>query len=495
MKVQINPERCQGHGRCYDLAPGLFGDDDEGYGTGPRRRHRAAGARSTTRVWPRLNCPEHAIELTEEGLTWPSMTASPATPRSRRRARPLGTRSEIITGPVSDWATDFSHLEPEWAADPYPIQDDLRQRCPIAHTDRFGGGWLPTRYEDVAAIAYDTERFSSRAIIVSNFRPPRELAPIGGVAADLLRPAVPPRRAQAAAARVHQEGDRQAGAGHQGVLPRADRRVRGAGRRRRRRRLRAAHPGAGHRRHARLPPGGRAAVPRVRRGPARGHQPAAGGAHRRGSSGCSTTCSRRSTTTSSNPRDDLTTYLLNAEIYGQKLDPDHVAGTMALLLIAGIDTTWSAIGASLWHLAKTPGRPRSASSAEPELLPTAMEELLRAYAPVTMARLVKEDMHWHGVRHEGRRLDPAVVPGGQPRPGAVRPAPTRSSSTARSTGTPRSASASTAASVRTWRGWSSGSPSKCGSSGSRGSPSHDPAAVTWSAGQIRGPRTLPLRIG
>ena len=94
--------------------------------------------------------------------------------------RPLGTRNEIITGPVTDWATDFSHLEPEWSADPYPIQDDLRQRCPIAHTERFGGGWLPTRYDDVAAIAADTERFSSRSIIMSNFRPPRELAPIGG---------------------------------------------------------------------------------------------------------------------------------------------------------------------------------------------------------------------------------------------------------------------------------------------------------------------------
>ena len=56
-----------------------------------------------------------------------------------REDGPVGTRSEIITGPVSDWATDFSHLEPEWAADPYPIQDDLRQRCPIAHTERFGG--------------------------------------------------------------------------------------------------------------------------------------------------------------------------------------------------------------------------------------------------------------------------------------------------------------------------------------------------------------------
>jgi hypothetical protein len=90
--------------------------------------------------------------------------------RSRDDDTPVGVRNEIITGPVSDWATDFSHLEPEWASDPYSIQDDLRQRCPIAHTSRFGGAWLPTRYEDVAAIAYDTERFSSRSIILSNFR-------------------------------------------------------------------------------------------------------------------------------------------------------------------------------------------------------------------------------------------------------------------------------------------------------------------------------------
>src|SRR5271170_6910144 len=97
-----------------------------------------------------------------------------------REDEPEGTRSEIITGPVGDWATDFSHLEPEWSADPFPIQDDLRQRCPVAHTERFGGVWLPTRYDDVASIAYDTERFSSRSIVISNFRPPLDLAPVGG---------------------------------------------------------------------------------------------------------------------------------------------------------------------------------------------------------------------------------------------------------------------------------------------------------------------------
>jgi cytochrome P450 len=51
------------------------------------------------------------------------------------------------------------------------------------------------------------------------------------------------------------------------------------------------------------------------------------------------------------PRDDFTNYLLNAEIEGNKLQDEHIAGTIILTLVAGIDTTWSAIGAALWHLA------------------------------------------------------------------------------------------------------------------------------------------------
>lgn len=65
MKLQINPGLCQGHGRCYDLAPELFGDDDEGYGqvlgdglVTPAREEAARRAVA--------NCPERAIELTEE---------------------------------------------------------------------------------------------------------------------------------------------------------------------------------------------------------------------------------------------------------------------------------------------------------------------------------------------------------------------------------------------------------------------------------------------
>ena len=74
--------------------------------------------------------------------------------------------------PVKDWATDFDHLDPRWIEDPFPIWDELRQKCPIAHTERFNGVYLPTRYEDVRAIAYDPEHFSSRKVIVRESPPP-----------------------------------------------------------------------------------------------------------------------------------------------------------------------------------------------------------------------------------------------------------------------------------------------------------------------------------
>ena len=70
-------------------------------------------------------------------------------------------------------------------------------------------------------------------------------------------------------------------------------------------------------------------------------------------------------------------------------------GSIVLLLLAGIDTTWSAIGSSIWHLATHPDD-RRRLVAEPELMPTAIEELLRAYAPVTMARMVAKDHDFHG---------------------------------------------------------------------------------------------------
>jgi cytochrome P450 len=93
--------------------------------------------------------------------------------------------------------------------------------------------------------------------------------------------------------------------------------------------------------------------------------------------------------------DDLLTYLLHAEVDDGPVDDMVILGMAILTMIAGIDTTWSAIGSSLWHLA-THGEDRRRLVADPGLMDTAVEELLRAYAPVTMARVVTGDIEFEG---------------------------------------------------------------------------------------------------
>ena len=85
--------------------------------------------------------------------------------------------------PATSWATDFDHADPAYNANAHEIWDELRETCPVAHTDRYGGAWLPVRHADVSAIARDTDHFSSEGAVLSN-KPPRDewvsTAPIGG---------------------------------------------------------------------------------------------------------------------------------------------------------------------------------------------------------------------------------------------------------------------------------------------------------------------------
>src|SRR5882724_10834674 len=73
--------------------------------------------------------------------------------------------------PVTDWVNDFDHTDPRWTENPFPIWDELRNECPVVHTKRFLGCYLPTTYQAVKEIAYDTEHFSSRRVVVRDVRP------------------------------------------------------------------------------------------------------------------------------------------------------------------------------------------------------------------------------------------------------------------------------------------------------------------------------------
>ncbi|MBN9268245.1 MAG: cytochrome P450 [Hyphomicrobium sp.] len=265
--------------------------------------------------------------------------------------------------PVTDWSTDWDHLDPNWRDNPYPIWDDLREKCPIAHTKRFLGAYLPTSYAAVKAIAYDTKSFSSRRVVVREVRPepPMPSPPISSdpphhkPAKQLLLPPFTPDEMKKleprARAICNELIDKFIADG------RCD-----------------------------------AAQMYTR------HIPVRVIAHMLDV-----------------PESDgdqfiqwiheiLELGITNDEILmkavhemsmyfagdGKPLPPQEVLGMIRLLLIAGIDTTWSAIGSSPWHLARTPAD-RQRLIDEPKLMPTAIEEFLRAYAPVTMAREVVQD--------------------------------------------------------------------------------------------------------
>lgn len=71
MKVQIDSNLCQGHGRCYDLAPDLFGEDEEGYATLTdltADRDVPADREGDARL-AAANCPESAVLVQQEART------------------------------------------------------------------------------------------------------------------------------------------------------------------------------------------------------------------------------------------------------------------------------------------------------------------------------------------------------------------------------------------------------------------------------------------
>jgi cytochrome P450 len=98
------------------------------------------------------------------------------------------------------------------------------------------------------------------------------------------------------------------------------------------------------------------------------------------------------------PKDDMLTMIANAEIDGKEVDWNIKIGYVRLQIVAGIDTTWSAIGSGLWHFAQHNDEVQRLVAVDNDhmLWQTANEEVLRYYAPVTMARKVIKDTEVSG---------------------------------------------------------------------------------------------------
>ncbi len=299
-------------------------------------------------------------------------------------------------GPVTDWATDFDLMDKDYVVRPERRWAEQRAECPIAFTERRQRTWLPVRYADISEIAHDPDRFSSRDIVVvSPFdQPINDLLPVPPISSDppehtwarrLLLPAFGPTAiddmtpiTRALAHRLIDEhfvdGHGDAAADYARHIP-----------------VRVIAQMLG--------------VPVddedqftgwVVRTLQDGFQNIAGAMDAIGEMTMyfvDAVAERRAMEPGTRP-DDIITLLIEAETE-EPISDQHLLGTCFLLLVAGIDTTWSNIGSALLHLATNPHDQQRLRD-EPELMPVAVEEFLRFYSPVTMARYVTTDTDFNG---------------------------------------------------------------------------------------------------
>lgn len=304
-------------------------------------------------------------------------------------------------GPVEDWTTDYDIRNDDYIENPVPIWAEMREKCPIAHTDRLGGSWNPTRFDDLRAMAKMIPELSSRQVLVM---PPAPNAPemsryeqqiaAAPITADppihtwtrrMLLPAFAPR----AVARYSEHTEELCHAliddfietgecdgavqYSQQIPPRVIAHMIGV------------DPGMADQfvEWVNYVLGDGLHQPELRL-KARDEMLAFIGAEVE---------SRMQ-----DPQEDLLTELLFMELDDPeaKITPEVVVGITNLLIVAGIDTTWSSIGSALWHLGTYPDD-RQRLLDEPEILPMAIEEFLRYYAPVTMARIAETDVDYNGV--------------------------------------------------------------------------------------------------
>ena len=413
----------------------------------------------------------------------------------------------MTTEQKKDWTTDYDIFDPGYVRDPFPVWDELRGKCPVAHTQRWGGSWMPTRYEDLFAMAQDIQHFSSQQVLVA---PPgagteegdAQLAAYDEAGDEFAGVAAPPitsdppehtwsrrlllpvfsiraiekfepltrEHCRALIARIIDRGSGDAAVDYAQQIPPY---------------VIAAMLG----------------VPRdmtstftgwVRDFLEFGLRDITKAIDARQSI-LAFMWQQIQERRSNGGGDDLLSYLVNAQVDGKPVPDTHILGTSFLILVAGIDTTWSSIGSAMWHLAQHPEHCERLI-AEPELMPNAVEELLRAYSPVTMARLVVEDVDYNGCPMKaGDRLlmnfpaanrDPEKFPD----PDEVILDRPENPHIAFGVGIHRCAGSNLArmemrVAIQEWLA---------------AIPKfrlEDPAKVTWAGGQVRGPRTLPVVLG
>jgi cytochrome P450 len=282
---------------------------------------------------------------------------------------------------------DFDHYTSAFAEDPWSIYDELRSTAPIAWSDKQEGFWVVTSHELIGAISRDHEHFSTRHVSIPKGQfgddlivlPPMTLDPPEHTAVrKLLLPAFVPQHIN-----KYEDDVREF---CRSLI--ADFKERGE--------CDASYE------YARRVPiymiSRMLGVPREREESFTGWIKALvetgvaldpDGAFVAAAEflGFITDeiAKRRE-----QPTDDLISVLLETETDGVRISETDLVGSIFFMIVAGIDTTWSTVSEALLYLAGHP-EDRHRLAGQLDLVPTAVEEFLRLYAPATVGRVVIKD--------------------------------------------------------------------------------------------------------
>ena len=351
-----------------------------------------------------------------------------------------------VACPFSDdwYAHHFDHVSPDLAQNLHETLATMRDRHPVAYSEEHGGFWVVTGYEDVLRVGAGLAHL--------------QLGPRRVGARDQDGRQGHPRASRPPAAPRVQ-------APHQRLLhPRGRGRLRGS-------RPGRSSPGSSTSSSSRAgatswptSPGRSPVSPssswcstrrpttsprstRWRRVPRCRPTPTAAGPGRRCTRGSPSFVEARR---HQPPRGDVVDAVLAAEIEGRPITEDEIIGVIQLLILGGLETTAGALGQFMIRFCREPEIP-ALLRAHPELIPDAVEELLRLEPPfIAIARTATSDTEIGGQRDPRRRQGADLLGVGQPRRGRVRLPRRLRPRPARATGTWRSAPGRTAARAPTW---------------------------------------------
>ena len=303
-----------------------------------------------------------------------------------------GADDRLDTPPVTDWVNDWDWLDDGWGENAINIWNDVREQCPIGSTERYGRAFMPVTMDAVRDIANNTEDFSSVWVNVARPDAPRAAAP--PITSDppdhhghrrLILPAFNPKTVAGIEEELRE------------FCRKLIRDLDG---------MDATDAALHYTQHV----------------PVHGICILTGLPEEDGDlfrdwifktfqlAPKDNTVRLQVLTEMSqyidgllkdrlqNPKDDLLTTIANAQIDGVDVDWGIKVGYVRLQIIAGIDTTWSAIGSGIWHFAQHNDEVQRLIAVDNDdmLWQTANEEVLRYYAPVTMARKVINDVTVQG---------------------------------------------------------------------------------------------------